>query len=352
MTDPAPAAADAAPLIGRVSVMAPMYNEAEHIEDLVADIAAQDFEGELEFLVADGGSTDGSVELLRAAAERHGLHVEVLPNPKRWVSHGLNACVRAATGDLLVRIDCHSRYPRNYVRSCVRVATETGADNVGGVLTAQGRTKTQRAVACAMDSAFGGIGWSRHADGERVDVDTVPFGAFRPEAFRRAGFFDESLVRNQDDEFNLRLRLAGGRIVRDPSITLEYTPRGTFRGLFRQYYQYGRWKVPVMLKHRRVLSLRSLAPAALVASFVVLTLLSFVTHHALVFLAAELAAYFAGAAFFGWRSIRSRDERLRLLPRVLAAYPTIHLAYGLGMVTGLVRALLGRATPALVVVGG
>ena len=84
--------------IGRVSVVAPMYNEADHIEDLVADVAAQDFDGELEFIVADGESTDGSVELLRAAALRHGVALRLIDNPDRWVSHGLNAAVRAATG--------------------------------------------------------------------------------------------------------------------------------------------------------------------------------------------------------------------------------------------------------------
>jgi glycosyltransferase involved in cell wall biosynthesis len=340
---------------GRVSVVAPMFNEADHVEELVADVAAQDYEGELEFLVADGGSTDGSVDLLRAAAGKHGLEVQVLDNPARWVSHGLNAAIRAASGDLVIRVDCHSRYPSDYVRRCVEVAVETGADNVGGVLVARGRTPTQRAAASAMSSPFGGIGWSRHADDERAEVDTVPFGAFRPDAFRRAGLFDESLVRNQDDEFNLRLRRAGGRIVRDPSIRLEYTPRGSFRALWRQYYQYGRWKVPVMLKHRRVVSMRSLAPAALVVSFVLLTVLSIVTHHALAFLLAELGAYLAGAVIFGIRAVRSRGESWRLVPRVVAVFPTIHLAYGLGMAAGwlragLTRAMLAPAAPAVAAV--
>jgi succinoglycan biosynthesis protein ExoA len=348
----APARDDRASGISRVSVVAPMYNEAAEIEDVVADIAAQDFAGELEFIVADGGSTDGSVDLLHAAAGRHGITVQVIANPDRWVSHGLNACVRAAGGDLLIRIDCHSRYPRDYVRSCVEVAVDTGADNVGGVLTARGRTFTERAVACSMDSPFGGIGWSRHQNGARAEVDTVPFGAFRLEAFRRAGLFDETLVRNQDDEFNLRLRLAGGRVVHDPSIRLEYTPRGTFRGLFRQYYEYGRWKVPVMLKHRRIVSLRSLAPAVLVASFLMLAVLSVVTHHAQAVLGVELAAYAAGALVFGVRAIRSRGESLRLLPRVMAVFPTIHLAYGIGMAVGWARAGLRRATPASAAAAG
>jgi succinoglycan biosynthesis protein ExoA len=328
--------------IRTVSVMAPMWNEASHVDDLIADLAAQDFDGELELLFADGGSTDGSVERLRAAAERHGLAVTVLHNPKRWVSHGLNLCVQEARGDLVVRIDCHTRYPSDYVRRCVAAADETGADNVGGVLVPAGATSMERAVGCAMDSPFGGIVWSRHGSGGRVEVDTVPFGAFRPQAFRRAGLFDESLVRNQDDEFNLRLRLAGGRIVLDPSIVIHYKPRGSLRALFRQYYEYGLWKVPVMRKHGRALSGRSLAPIAFIGSVAILAVLAPWSGLARLVLALELGIYAVGALVFGVRALRRGREQWRLLPRVLASFVTFHTAYGLGMLAGLLRAALRR----------
>jgi glycosyltransferase involved in cell wall biosynthesis len=315
-----------------------MWNEARHIEDVVADLAQQDYEGEIELLVADGGSTDGSVERLRAAAERHGIPARIVDNPARWVSHALNLCIRAARGDLIVRVDCHSRYPRDYLRRCVTAAEETGADNVGGVFVARGRTPTERAVACAMDSPFGGIHWTRHASPDRVEVDTVPYGAFRPEAFHRAGLFDESLVRNQDDEFNLRLRLAGGRIVLDPSIRIFYTPRGSLARVWRQYYQYGLWKIPVMRKHGRVLSARSLAPAAFVCSLVALAALAPWFGPAAWLLAGQVGAYSAGALGFGVAALRRRGEPWRLLPRVLAVFPTFHLAYGVGMLAGIARA--------------
>ncbi len=151
------------------------------------------------------------MESLQHAAERAGIDLIFLANPSRWVSNGLNACIERAQGDLIVRLDCHSRYPSDYVRRCAQAAEETGALNVGGVVTPVGQTGMERAVACAMDSPFGGIGWTRHgAVDARAEVDTVTYGAFRPQAFQLAGRFDESLVRNQDDEFNLRLRLAGG----------------------------------------------------------------------------------------------------------------------------------------------
>jgi glycosyltransferase involved in cell wall biosynthesis/SAM-dependent methyltransferase len=323
--------------IRRISVVAPMYNEADHVASVVSDLAAQDFDGEIELIVADGGSTDGSVARLRAACEEHGLAVTVLDNPERYVSHGLNRCVRAATGDLIARVDCHSRYPADYLRRCAIAAEETGAANVGGIFLPAGRTATERAVACAMDSPFGGIHWTRHAGCARVEVDTVPYGAFRPEAFERAGLFDETLVRNQDDEFNLRLRLAGGRIVQDSSIKIEYIPRGSFAAVFRQYFEYGLWKPAVMRKHGRATSARSLVPVGLVASMAALLVLAPWIHAALLLLELEVGLYAAGALAFGSLSLRRRREPLRLLPRVAAAYPAFHLAHGLGQLTGWAR---------------
>jgi GT2 family glycosyltransferase len=327
--------------IRRVSVVAPMFNEATHVEGFVGDIASQDYQGEVEVLVADGGSADDSVALLHDAAGRHGIDVTVIDNPERWVSHALNRCVRAAKGDLIVRLDCHSRYPSDYVRRCVIAAEETGAANVGGVFLPEGRTPTERAVACAMDSPFGGIHWTRHGGG-RVEVDTVPYGAFRPDAFEQAGLFDESLVRNQDDEFNLRLRLAGGRIVLDPDIRIFYVPRGTFKAVYRQYYEYGLWKVAVMRKHGRVVSARSMVPAAFVASILALAALSPFSRIAALVLGAELAAYTAGAVGFGALALRQRKEPLRLLPRVAAAFPTFHVAHGVGQLMGWARSWTSR----------
>jgi succinoglycan biosynthesis protein ExoA len=323
--------------IRRISVIAPMWNEARHIEQLVADLADQDFDGEVELIVADGRSTDGSVDLLRAAAEQHGLAVKVLDNPDRWVSPGLNQCLREARGDLIVRIDCHSGYPPDYLRQCARVAEETGADNVGGVFVPRGDTGIERAVGAAMDSPFGGIHWTRHGDSGRHDVDTVPYGAFRPRAFELAGVFDETLVRNQDDEFNFRLRRAGGRIVLDGSIRIFYTPRGRFRRLFRQYYEYGLWKPAVMRKHGSVVSVRSLAPILFLASIAGLTLLAPFSRLALLLLVLEAVVYLSAAVVFGVRAIRSKGERLSILPRVIAAFVTFHVAYGIGMAVGLLR---------------
>src|SRR5919108_6307641 len=142
------------PPVRSISVIVPMLNEARHVARLVGELAGQDFDGALEVLVADGGSTDGSVDVLRRAAESAGVAVDIVPNPAGWVSQGLNACIARASGDLVVRLDCHSRYPRDYLRRCAIAAEETDALAVGGIVVPEGRTPFERAVACAMDSPF------------------------------------------------------------------------------------------------------------------------------------------------------------------------------------------------------
>jgi succinoglycan biosynthesis protein ExoA len=340
-----PAESIAAPAtVRRVSVIAPMFNEASHIEQFVHDLAAQDYERELEIFVADGGSTDGSRERLLTAAEPAGIQVTVVDNPARWVSPGLNECIRRASGDLVIRLDCHTRYPTDYVRRCVEAAEQTNASAIGGLVIPRGRTPTERAVACATDSPFGGVHWTRHDRKLEVieDVDNIYCGAVRREAFERAGLFDEALVRSQDDEFNLRLRRAGGKLVFDPRIRQYYTPRGSFHGLFSQYRQYGLWKVVAMQKHGQVMSGRSMAPLVFVVSIAFLGSTSLVSVTARRILAAELGAYIAGAVGFAAASIHRRGESWALLPRVLAAFPTFHTGYGIGLVESALRTASGR----------
>jgi glycosyltransferase involved in cell wall biosynthesis len=326
--------ADARPL----SIMIPMLNEADHIANLIADLASQDYEGELEVLVADGGSTDGSPELLLEAAKRAGIGITLLENPGRIVSPGLNACIRRASGDLIVRLDCHTRYPPDYLTRCVVASRETGAWLVGGQFLPAGRTPMERAVACATDGPFGGAHW-KMATTEPVDVDTVTYGIYRAEAFERAGLFDEELVRDQDEEIAMRIRLNGGRVVYDPRIRSHYVPRGSYAGAFNQYYEYGFWKVPAMLKHRRVYSLRGLAPVGFVASLLGLGALAPWSRTARRLLDAEVATYAASGIVFGALSVRDHRESPRLLPRIVSVYPTVHLAFGLGFLSGCLGAL-------------
>jgi succinoglycan biosynthesis protein ExoA len=326
--------------IRRISVVAPMVDEAEHVESLVADLAAQDFRGDLEIIVADGRSADGSAGKLYAAAQRAGLDLTVLDNPDRSAAAGLNRCIARATGDLIVRLDCHASYPPDFLRRCALASEETGAWNVGGILTARGRTPTERAVACAYDSPFGGIAWTRHLGrSDRVEVDLVHYGAFPREVLARVGGYDEELVVGEVEDLCERIRAAGGAVVYDPAIKLYYVPRDSYRGVFVQYYRYGLWKVAAMAKHGRVLSARSMVPLLFVGSVAVLGAATSRSRPARRLLAAELTAYVLGGAVFALVAVRGRREEWRLLPRVLAVFATFHLAHGLGQLHGWVRQL-------------
>ena len=322
-----------------VSIIVPMLNEAAHVEHLAADVAAQDYPGAIDLVVADGGSGDGSVGVLERAAEEHDLRLTLVRNPARWVSPGLNACIARASGEVILRMDCHAHYPRDYVSRCVTALHETGAWNVGGTLRAVGRTRTERAVSCAMETAFGGIGWSMHAGGqERVEVDTVTFGAFPRFVFERIGGFDNRLVRNQDNDFNARIRLAGGTVVLDPAISVQYVPRGSYRRLFRQYYEYGLWKGRVSAKHGRVLNVRSVVPLAFIASVVALGCVAPASLNARRLLVFQLGGYGLSCVAFAVQGVARRKEETSLVPRVAAAFPVFHVAHGVGML----QALLDR----------
>lgn len=322
--------------VRRISIIAPMLNEAAHVDHLLEDIATQDFDGEVRLIVADGGSTDGSVEKLEAAARCHGVELTVLDNPRRWVSPGLNLCLEKADGDLIIRLDCHARYPRDYISTCARVSEETGAWNVGGLFRVAAETPLARAFACSLETPFGGHNWTRKRH-VRHDADTVFCGAFRPVAFERAGRYDETLAVTEVEDLNTRIRAAGGRVVYDPAIWLEYQPRESFKRIFVQYYRYGLWKVPVLVKYRQPVSGRSVVPLVFVGSLAFLGATAPVSRLARRLLAAETGVYAAGAIGFGVASIRARKERWSLLPRVIALFPTLHVAHGLGGAHGWIR---------------
>jgi succinoglycan biosynthesis protein ExoA len=251
-----------------VSVVIPTRNEEQTIAGCLGAVLAQDYPaGCMEVLVVDGRSTDRTraiVAELAAIAPRS--RVQLLDNPHRIASTALNIGIRAARGEIIARVDGHTILARDYLRRCVETLVVTGADNVGGLMRPQGHGYAGTCIALATRSRLG-IGNSRfHYDERGGEAETVYLGCFRRSIFERVGLFDEGLVRNQDDELNDRIVAAGGRIWLSPHIRSTYVGRSSFRALWRQYYQYGYWKVRVLRRHPGARRLRHLAPAALVAS--------------------------------------------------------------------------------------
>jgi succinoglycan biosynthesis protein ExoA len=320
----------------KVTLIFPIKNEKRYVYRSLGAILAQDYPAEqMEVMVADGMSTDQTRQVIHDLVDQHPHHsVSILDNPGQIVPTGMNIALRQAKGDIIIRVDGHTLIAPDYVRQCVEALRRTNADNVGGKMSAVGQTHFEKAVAMATSTPFGVGGARFHYSDQEEWVDTVYMGAWPRRIFEKIGLFDEELVRDQDDEFNYRLREAGGRIVLCPQIRSEYTVRSSLSGLWRQYFQYGFWKVRVLQKHPRQMSLRQFAPPALVlallgsaflAAFPDLRSLSLIVP--LLYLFVNLLASLWTASKRGWKS----------LPFLPLTFAILHLGYGSGFLVGLFR---------------
>lgn len=310
-----------------VSVVMPVLDEEEHLASSVATVLGQDYAGPLEVVLALGPSTDGTDEVAgRLAADDD--RVVLVANPTGRTGAGLNRAVAAARHDVVVRLDGHALVPGDYVRTAVETLQRTGADNVGGVMAAEGVTDFQRAVAAAMTSRLGVGQASFHVGGEEGPAPTVYLGAFRRSVLERLGGYDESFLRAQDWELNHRIRENGGVVWFTPAMTVTYRPRSTLRALARQYADYGRWRRVVMREHPGTASPRYLAPPAAVLAVAAGTLLGVTAWRpALLVPAGYAVAVAAGSAVVGL----DLPPRARAwLPLVLA---TMHGSWGVGFLT-------------------
>jgi succinoglycan biosynthesis protein ExoA len=319
-----------------VTVVMPVRNEAAFIAQSLGATLAQDYPPErVEIIVADGMSTDGTREIVTSLQAQH-ARLRLVDNTGRIAPTGLNAALRLARGEIIVRVDGHCEIAPDYVRRCVECLRREKVEGVGGPIETVGETTTARAIAAAMSSSFG-VGGSafRTVKDRRMLVDSVAFPAYTRRAIERAGLFDEELVRNQDDEYNYRLRALGGRLLLAPEIRARYYSRGTLASLRHQYFQYGYWKVRVMQKHPRQMSARQFAPPLFAAALLILGVLSPVFAAARLALAAIACAYVA--ANLCASVLTARKNGWRLLPLLPATFATLHLAYGFGFLKGLIK---------------
>jgi succinoglycan biosynthesis protein ExoA len=317
-----------------VTIAMPCLNEERYITACLRTVLQQDYPPDrLEIIVADGGSTDRTRAIVaRIAAEEP--RVSLVDNPQRVQAAGMNAAIRQAKGDIIVRMDVHCEYAPDYVRKCVEVLARTGADNVGGAQRARGETAFQQALCAALDSPLGVGGAAYRSAAREGFVDTVFLGAFRRRVFETVGLYDPGAVTNEDAELNQRIHAGGGQVYLSPEIVVHYHPRGSFRALAKQYYRYGRGRARTLLKHRKLLSFRPVIPAAMVA-----------TGAALLATAAlqPLTPVFFGlcAAVTGFEAVRvGRRAGLAQIPTVWAIFPVLYAAHGAGFAAGLVRYLV------------
>ena len=326
-----------------VSVVVPCRNESAHVRACLTGLLALEAPaGGFEVVAADGESDDGTALILREMAGRN-PQLKVINNPGRITPSGLNAGIRVARGEIIVRADAHTEYAPDYLLRCLDALQQTNAENVGGPARTKADGYMQRAIAAAYHSPFSVGGARFHNPNYEGYVDTVTYGCWRRSVFERFGYFDEELVRNQDDEHNLRINRGGGKIWQTPKIRSWYKPRGSLRALFNQYSQYGYWKVRVIQKHRLPASPRHLVPGGFVLTLAVLAVLSPLFHFAILTLMLALGSYalvlllasIATAATTEWKLLPA-------LPFVFACY---HFGYGVGFLRGIWDFVIRQAKP-------
>jgi succinoglycan biosynthesis protein ExoA len=337
----------------RVSIIVACRNEIQHIRSLLDSLLSQNMDGiSWEAIIADGISDDGTRDVLDEYSARY-PQLRFVSNPARIVSTGLNAAIRAARGEIVIRMDAHTSYAPNYCRICVDVLERTGADNVGGPARTRTVGNRAHALAAAYHSSFSTGGAKFHDENYEGWIDTVPYGCWRKTTLVGLGLFDETLVRNQDDELNLRLTRAGGRIWQSPTIMSWYSPRPTLSSLFHQYFQYGFWKVAVIRKHRVPGSWRHLVPIAFVLANTVLLACMIITKaigalplffSSLILWAAIIAVY--AMAVLSASVIAARQYGWATLPYLPAVFAAYHFSYGFGSLAGL-RWYVSKPKPAL-----
>ena len=319
-----------------ISVIMPIRNEAAYIERSLGSVLAQDYPHDrMEILVVDGMSDDATRELVQQLASRFPEHtVRLLDNPRRIVPTAMNIGIAAAEGDYVARVDGHCELPSDYLKRCLALAHETGAQNVGGMVYGVGEGFVAQAIASAGRSRFGG-GAAFRSSKRPGYVDTVFPGFWPKEVLERLGGFGEDLVRHQDYELNLRLRQSGGRIYFSPDLVVRYHNRASFASLARQYYQYGWWKAYVTMQNPGAFRLRHAVAPLFVAALVLAVGLAPWTRLAGYALAALLSAY--ALASLGTSIAIAVKDGMRYLSLLPVSFGLMHLSWGMGFWVGLVR---------------
>lgn len=313
-----------------VSVIIPVLNEERFLYQAVSAILNQDYESDFEVILALGPSKDKTNEVARDLAKDS--RVKLINNPSGKTASALNEAIKNSKFDIIVRLDGHAIVDKNYLDNAVSTLMETNADNVGGLMQAEGISNFEKSVAAAMTSKFGVGNAPFHVGGTPGEVDTVYLGTFRKSALARVGYFDESFVRAQDWELNYRIRKTGGKIWFNPKLVVSYRPRPNLKALSKQYFEYGQWRKQVTKKYPETISLRYLAPPITVSGLAIgfiFILLNFFTKISF-FNIGWLAIFsYLAVLILGFITIKGKISlKSRLL--LFLVLPTMHLSWGVG----------------------
>jgi succinoglycan biosynthesis protein ExoA len=328
-----------------VSIIIPCFNEENTIEPLLEAIKKQNYPlDKLEVVISDAISIDQTKnKILNFSKNNSKPKIVLVDNPKRTIPSGVNIAAANATGEILVRLDAHSEPNPDYIGTSVELLTTHVADNVGGIWNIQPGESTCIAKAIAKSAAHPlGVGDAQYRVSEKAQyTDTVPFGAFYKNKFNEVGCFDESLLANEDYEFNARLRKLGGKIWLDPRIQSKYYSRKNLKALAKQYWGYGYWKVKMLLRYPKTIRIRQAIPPLFTMSIALLAIISFFLPFARIILEVEIGVYILALLIVSINTtFTHRESCFLLMPFVMS---TMHFSWGSGFIYSLLTSLLNKS---------
>ena len=317
----------------KVSVILPIRNEKYFINKTLQSIINQKFNGDLEIIVSDGLSNDGTLDIVKQFQEKY-RYIKLIRNNARTVPAGFNKALSFAKGDVIIRVDGHSTLEPDFINNSIKMLNKKNASCVGGPTKHFSNTYIGKNISIAQCSYFGAGGASfRTGVSKGKYVNTLAFGAYKRAEFLKVGAYDEELIRNQDEELNYRIVKNGGKIWIDPSIKSRYYVRDSLLKLFIQYYYYGFYKVRVIQKIKSIFSFRHFVPAIFVLTLILLAVIAIFQKIFWPILFFGGIYLFMNITFSIYESIKNQSKSLILLPVI---YFIMHLSYGIGFLAGLV----------------
>lgn len=310
-----------------VSILLPIRNEEKYIKDCIESILTQDYPSHLiELLIIDGMSDDSTLKFISLYLKKQN-NIFLLKNPSKVIPVALNLGISQSKGDIIIRMDGHSVYPSDYVSKCIEFLEKTKADNVGGVVKHEGVGFLGHAISFCQTSIFGLGGAKFRISKTSQFVDTVFPGAWCREVFDKYGYFNEKLVRNQDIEFNARIRKMGGKIFLTPEITATYYVRNNLWNLFKQNFRNGFWNIKTIKINQQALSIRHFVPLffvlSLLFSYFVMPILWYMT----------IISYIIYFLYFSFKiAVKNGIKYFFISPLI---FIVLHISYGFGMLFGI-----------------
>ena len=317
-----------------VTIILPIRNERQYITSALISIFNQNYpENKIELLIADGCSTDGTTEIIKNFQKNH-LNIQLIENFGEIVSEGFNLALSQSIGEYILRIDGHSEIPPNYLKNCIELMIKGRADIVGGCIETLSRGVVGRAISVAQASLFGvgGVKFRNSQQSKAGFVDTLAFGLHKRELFAELGGYDEEMIYNQDDEFNFRVTQAGKKIWMNPILKTKYIARSNYKKLFKQYFNYGLYKVRGFQKRGRIFSIRHLIPSLFLGGLLSSFLIGYLYNYFFPF-NILLGTYIITNIIY---SIVKSTSYL-MIPFIFISFCVLHISYGTGLIWGLLK---------------